>query len=319
MLKASLLMVFFILSKLPSSDGGWARKGPYPYVVYVKFPHEILWKLPITASCGGTIVNSNTVITAALCVCKVKKNFEIVEYPLYEAAVIAGTADPNEASSSKQELPIEDVMIHPEFDMVVIGSIRSAINDVALVSLKGKLNFGEGVQPMSLACDNQECMNEAYSKFIAEKTVCITPGWIEMKDLTVYFAIANVHVITPEKCSEVLCAKAKVEKCQVYVPSYQAICSLPTGNQRVCGGLPGGPLICNGYVYGVVNTITCEGDTPAKYTNLHSILAVLKSRNIDFPLSPHHGTHPRSRASRIQERITCAAAILTVLRASHLR
>jgi len=122
---------------LPKIIGGSdAKRGEFPYQVIIQTvdysENSERW-VPI---CGGSIINSNTILTAAHCI-----RFGPSEHPF---RIVAGDHNLIEQESTEQARMIDRVVIHGDWDEFTYH------NDVALFFISPPLKFNEYVQPIRL-------------------------------------------------------------------------------------------------------------------------------------------------------------------------
>uniref|UniRef100_A0A182K4L0 Peptidase S1 domain-containing protein n=1 Tax=Anopheles christyi TaxID=43041 RepID=A0A182K4L0_9DIPT len=90
-------------------------------------------------ACGGSILDENTILTAAHCVFK-----EGNKIPLKQIVVHLGKIDLNEENEYTQTHSLQEIIVHPKF------SSASIINDIALIKLSTNITMSKHVQPVCL-------------------------------------------------------------------------------------------------------------------------------------------------------------------------
>ena len=140
--------------------GGQAAESPIPWQVSLQ-------KASGKHYCGGTILDSTTILTAAHCVDNPRdysKHF-----------VMAGSI----SKKSKDKNRVSQVIVHPKWeDGKVVGHysngnpIRTFVNDLAIVKLLEPLTFDENVQPMCLPSEDFEPVSGQ---------ICYDSGWGKMQ------------------------------------------------------------------------------------------------------------------------------------------
>ena len=113
--------------------GGKDAPEPIPWQVHVHFKRS-----GRSYSCGGTIINEDTILSAAHCY-----------YPLETADYIkAGIT--KRGSSKGQAIEVNAVIIHPFYDEFNNGEVAKHDNDIAILKLKKPLTFNADVLPARL-------------------------------------------------------------------------------------------------------------------------------------------------------------------------
>merc|ERR1712004_246883 len=161
-------------------------------------------------SCGGSIINKKTVITAAHCI-KPGKNYYVVvgqhkEYGYYDKYY--------------KEHRLSQVIVHPEYT-----SLQKY--DIALLKTTEDIEFNDGVQPI--------CLPPADQTYGEDRTMFLASGWGSMGDS---YATKLMQVALPY---------VSQEKCQYLLGSYYVheavICAgFLEGGKSTCYGDSGGPL-----------------------------------------------------------------------------
>ncbi|XP_011182394.1 trypsin II-P29 [Zeugodacus cucurbitae] len=197
--------------------------------------------------CGGAIIKSNTILTAAHCISKRLNGFQMMR----SIIVIAGT--PNRLRKTK------DTQVMKVKRVAVYGASKTEKSvDIAVIVLQRHIhidNVTTGILPLA---DHPLRPGEK----------CTVIGWGRVFDHGPMPAVALYVdlVIWPRR------------KCQSYKSFYapSLICAgVPEDPERdSCAGDSGGPLICSGQVVGVVSFgIGCgTPGYPGFYTNVYRYL-----------------------------------------------
>ena len=118
--------------------GGRKAKSPIPWQVHVHFNKIDLEGISIPHGCGGTIIDEETILSAAHCY-----------YPLTKSTVQfieAGIKKDNSANG--QNVPVREVIIHPSYnDSRTNGKFDG---DIAILKLETPLIFNDHVSPAQL-------------------------------------------------------------------------------------------------------------------------------------------------------------------------
>ncbi|CAH6792909.1 Ovch2 [Phodopus roborovskii] len=192
--------------------GSQVTKGSYPWQVSLKQKQRHV--------CGGTIVSSQWVITAAHCMAN--RNIALT------LNVTAGEHDLSQAEPEEQTLAIETIIIHPQF------STRKPMNyDIALLKMVGTFQFGQFVRPV--------CLPEPGEHF-KPGFVCTTAGWGRLTEggsLPQVLQQVNLPILTQEECEAALLTLRNP------VTGKTFLCTgSPDGGRDACQGDSGGSLMC---------------------------------------------------------------------------
>lgn len=113
-----------------------ATKGQFPYFAQiVTNATEANATLPDYIYCGGSIISSKFVLTAAHCV----EDFNLV-------MVTLGIYDVDDKSTQQYNYA-ERTFVHKGFNLV------TGTNDIAIVQLANEIEFNEYIQPIPLSCE----------------------------------------------------------------------------------------------------------------------------------------------------------------------
>ena len=113
--------------------GGNNAPAPIPWQVHVHYKISGF-------SCGGTILDEETILSAAHCFYPLSDLSDPADY------IAAGIK--REGSSAGQKVDIKEVIIHPEYDDS--RAVAKFDNDIAILKLKEPLTFNADVQPARL-------------------------------------------------------------------------------------------------------------------------------------------------------------------------
>ncbi|CAG9860206.1 unnamed protein product [Phyllotreta striolata] len=185
--------------------------------------------------CGGSIINENTIITAAHC-------FDTED----ELQIVAGTAD---LTQKGEVIKVERLINHENFDFETMD------NDIAIMKLSTNLTFNEKVKPISLP----------ENKHIADGTPVIVSGWgsiIPDSDISSNDLLeVVVYIVNPEICYKEMGNET----------TNNMICAgVERGGKDSCQGDSGGPLELNNTLVGIVSwgSGCAEPKSPGIYTNV---------------------------------------------------
>merc|ERR1712198_161752 len=113
-------------------------------------PHSLPWQISLQGSyygydtghfCGGTIISDKYIITAAHCLTEDGMSYRVV----------VGAHSLRQADNYEASLPVEKVIIHEGYD-----DEEGTEDDIALLKLKGSIEYSDAVQPICLPAKTQE-------------------------------------------------------------------------------------------------------------------------------------------------------------------
>ncbi|XP_072262861.1 chymotrypsinogen A-like isoform X3 [Pyxicephalus adspersus] len=193
--------------------------------------------------CGGSLVNSLWVVTAAHCGVTTSHN------------VVLGEFDRASNAEPIQTLAVGRVFRHPSYSSLTIA------NDITLIKLSSAATFNTRVSPVCLAATS-----DAFNG--GER--CVTTGW---------GLLNSSSQNTPSKLQQVALPLLSNTECQRYWGSRMQstmICAGASGASS-CMGDSGGPLVCqrNGAwtLAGIVSwgSSTCSTASPGVYARVTAL------------------------------------------------
>ncbi|XP_018423262.1 PREDICTED: chymotrypsinogen A-like [Nanorana parkeri] len=214
-------------------NGETAVSGSWPWQVSLQYTSGFHF-------CGGSLINSLWVVTAAHCGVTTSHR------------VILGEHDRSSNAEPIQTLSVGRVFRHPQYNSV------SIINDITLIKLASPATFNNRVSPVCLAA-GVDVFNGGER--------CVTTGWG-------YTSAATQT--TPARLQQASLPLLTVSDCQRYWGSNiqpTMICAGASGVSS-CMGDSGGPLVCqrNGAwtLAGIVSwgSSSCSTSTPAVYARV---------------------------------------------------
>ena len=116
-----------------------------PWQVKVEEIIPVAGKQPLVFVCGGSILSTTEVLTAAHCVFN-----ESELLPAGDLQVTAGTSNFNEAEVEAQQVKVSAVRAHPDY-VPTPNATEDIPDDVAVLTLEKPLELERGVQPITLA------------------------------------------------------------------------------------------------------------------------------------------------------------------------
>ncbi|XP_063230510.1 transmembrane protease serine 9-like [Bacillus rossius redtenbacheri] len=241
-----------LLGTLPKSGivgGEIATPHSFPYMAFVDMTEQPAG----TAQCGGTIIDSEWILTAAHC----------LDGTVYPAEVTVGSYDTYDEASPAVTITSFDLFQHPGWNRT------TRENDVGLIKLVEKIKFNAFVQPIRLPARSQQEEN-----YVGLQATIV--GWGRTSDssslLSEELRYVNVPVISNLNCS--------AQFGDVNVTDSQ-ICTSGAGGRNPCNGDSGGPLVVreadgNATEIGIVSfgESFCATGYPAVFTKI--------SRHLDW-------------------------------------
>ncbi|KAJ7344489.1 hypothetical protein JRQ81_000439 [Phrynocephalus forsythii] len=192
--------------------GSQVQQGSHPWQVSLKRNNHHF--------CGGTLVSSEWVITAAHCV--------LSRYLLSSLTVTAGEHDLSLKDEEEQSLHVKSIIKHPKFNPK-----KPMDYDIALLKMNGQFKYGSTVWPV--------CLPDPNEKF-DPGFVCVTCGWGRLKEngmLPEVLHEVELPILDHNECSRVLSTLKKP------IRGDTVMCAgFPDGGKDACQGDSGGSLVC---------------------------------------------------------------------------
>ncbi|XP_003700979.1 chymotrypsin-1-like [Megachile rotundata] len=234
-----LLCLFAIAYGFPESQIVGGKDAPSGM-----FPYQVSLRKSGSHFCGGSILNSRYVLTAAHCVQGLSDTSKVT--------VHAGTTL---LSSKGETYGVEKIASHKRFSMILL------INDVALIRVNRKIEFNNLVQPITLATGSNTY----------EGSNCILSGWGTLKaggNLPDNLQYINLLIQSQSKCKQT----------HINVRSTH-ICTFTKYGEGACNGDSGGPLVVNGVQVGIVSFgRPCGIGYPDVYTRVSSFVSWIEEQ-----------------------------------------
>ncbi|XP_034478334.1 vitellin-degrading protease-like [Drosophila innubila] len=202
-----------------------------------EFPHQISMRYRENHRCGGSLVASNIVVSAAHCLSTLKSAENLT--------IVAGSTTLFQLSPSSQTLPVRKFIIHDKYKTF------NNDNDAAILFLDGDFEFNEFVQPIPLAKERPE-----------NGTPVFVTGW----------GVTKENGLLPNILQKVVVKVVENTTCKKSYPillTGNMLCSGEDGGGKdACQGDSGGPLIYNKELLGIVSWGT--GCARPKYPGVYA-------------------------------------------------
>jgi len=232
--------------------GQEAVPGSWPWQVFLKLNGKTQ-----SYDCGGSIIDSKWILTAAHCV-----PYRVIASRSY---VLAGVHEVRSSAAGSKRYRVRRVITHEDYGVPILDN-----NDVALIELAEPLRFSETVQPICLP-DTHACLPEGAK--------CAATGW-GVTDKTGISAPPNalnevgLKIIENNTCWNMHSDYHEQLSAQMVCAGYKE------GGRDACLGDSGGPLACqveeNGpwMLYGVTSWGIGCGDPlhPGVYARVTALI-----------------------------------------------
>lgn len=209
----------------------------YPYMVSVqRISHKYLYH-----TCGGSIIRSDVVLTAAHCLTELS-GIIYKKFRPKELKVFAGMTHLTN-QSKHQGRAIKTVIVHSWYIPLMF------LNDIGILRLKKPFDLDRTVQLVRLAPQDMFAKKPPWKYF--KNDSCTIAGWGVLyygsKFATDELRAVTLPIINNDRCEILL---QRIGLLSTLVESQ--MCTMKTGKDA-CQGDSGGPLVCNGTQIGIVS------------------------------------------------------------------
>ncbi|XP_017772356.1 PREDICTED: chymotrypsin-1-like [Nicrophorus vespilloides] len=239
MVKVALLVLCGLVGAFAApSELGWRIVGG-ENAADGQFPYQISLRYGGSHSCGGSILDDNTILCAAHCVDGRTPSM---------MTVVVGS---NALSQGGDTYQVKSFVVHEKYDSYRIQ------NDVSILKLESPITFGPKVQPVKLPTTN-----------IAGDSDVTLSGWGRTSypgNIPDALQFIHLKTLTVETCQKLQSAMDVIES---------EVCTLTKSGEGACHGDSGGPLVdSNGSQIGIVSWGTpCARGFPDVFTRVFSFL-----------------------------------------------
>ncbi|XP_055910517.1 uncharacterized protein LOC129944880 [Eupeodes corollae] len=237
-----------------------------PYQVSVRLKEHDVYKFGSGHICGGSLITTRVVVTAAHCIAS------SLEKPIQyrkpsEFTLVLGDTYLMEKTPTTLQFDVQQIVVHPSFN-----NPSELENDIAMMFFKGNVPMDQkNVQLIGLN-----------TQPLANNILCRVSGWgkINSNQIPNNLMEAEVPIVSHRRC----------ETNYGYLPQ-SIVCAgyMITGGKDACQGDSGGPLVCSNELAGIVSwgTGCARPGYPGVYTNVSYFLDWIGKTNAKFNYSSY--------------------------------
>ncbi|KAK0159122.1 hypothetical protein PV328_010045 [Microctonus aethiopoides] len=254
------LLNFHVLSGIEAS------LGEFPYMAALGYrTKDDVNEIRIKYDCGGTIISSRFILTAAHCVSNINEHVPIL--------VRLGSVRLDDEGDNVQEILINNIIPHPKYK-------RSQVyNDIALIKLSKSIKWTTTVKPICLQTKALESID------INVNVSLIVAGWgatdIDQDSSMHLMKSPSLKLVPRKDCGESYTGFRQLPRGL----DDKVLCAIDADISRhadTCQGDSGGPFIMRMLTEDIIIGITsfgqsCGGPTPGVYTSVNAFLDWIES------------------------------------------
>ncbi|KAI4459636.1 polyserase-related [Holotrichia oblita] len=214
-------------------------------VAIENYPYQVSVQLLKTHVCGGAIISDRYIVSAAHC---------FILFPTSWYTIRAGSSIHNFGG---QVVKVNTIHRHVNYNPVNLDF------DICILDLASFLSFGPNTAPISLPAQNQ---------YYPDDTPAVVTGWgglIENGAAYIQLQAVWVPIVSNARC------KAQYDVTQQAITNSMLCAGYIDGSRDACQGDPGGPLVIDGQLMGVVSWgEACGG---AKFPGVYANVSYLRS------------------------------------------
>ncbi|XP_014262227.1 chymotrypsin-1-like [Cimex lectularius] len=254
-------------------QGRQAEPNEFPFVCSIQ---DRLGEL----RCGGIIITANTILTACHCLGK----YFTDQFKLFNPKnmiVVAGSEDMKGYHGQKREAAY--IINHDKCKQVTHGWTY----DYGVINLLRPFFFADNIKPIKIYSRDLRAVKKELQRMQRSRTKCTAVGWGTQNvtsgtysNISSHLKVIETTMIPDDECQQLYCKHEK-DMCNKLDLRGQ-FCALGVNGSDVCTGDSGGPIICNGFVFGITSWgIACgEIGVPSVFSSIeHAFQFALPRRN----------------------------------------
>ncbi|KAJ6634036.1 Serine protease 41, partial [Pseudolycoriella hygida] len=251
-----------------TSDGDW----PWHSAIF-----HIGTNVDITYKCGGTLIGSSSVLTAAHCVFEFNRPI-IPERILVEL----GKCNLLNSGTNSQQFQVYTVLLHPSYDS------KTFKNDIAIIRLSTVATFNSFIQPICLWPSNLIDVNQIVGKY----GTIVGWGLAESDKVSYILRKADMPVV-----SQIECLESNRELFGNFL-SEKTFCAGSRNGTNACQGDSGGGLVFEFdgvfYIRGIISiakserNMSCNTDDFVLFTDVAQYLTWIVQSVPELSVSQSH-------------------------------